>query len=56
MQTILIGRLEECDYIIYDSMNRVSRKHALLIKEGNNLFIQDLGSSNGTCTLQIYNN
>jgi pSer/pThr/pTyr-binding forkhead associated (FHA) protein len=48
MQTILIGRLEECDFIIYDSMNRVSRKHALLIKEGNNLFIQDLGSSNGT--------
>jgi len=48
MQTILIGRLEECDYIIYDPLNRVSRKHALLIKEGNNLFIEDLGSSNGT--------
>lgn len=48
MQTILIGRLEECDYIIYDPLNRVSRKHALLIKEGNSLFIQDLGSSNGT--------
>ena len=48
MQTILIGRLEECDYIIYDPMNRVSRKHALLIKDGTSLFIQDLGSSNGT--------
>jgi pSer/pThr/pTyr-binding forkhead associated (FHA) protein len=48
MQTILIGRLEECDYIIYDPLNRVSRKHALLIKEGNNMFIEDLGSSNGT--------
>jgi pSer/pThr/pTyr-binding forkhead associated (FHA) protein len=48
MQTILIGRLEECDYIIYDPLNRVSRKHALLIKEGSTLFIQDLGSSNGT--------
>lgn len=47
-QTISIGRLEECDYIVYDPLNRVSRKHALLIKEGNKLFIQDLGSVNGT--------
>jgi pSer/pThr/pTyr-binding forkhead associated (FHA) protein len=47
-QSILIGRSEECDYLVYDPMNRVSRKHALLIKEGNQLFIQDLGSSNGT--------
>jgi pSer/pThr/pTyr-binding forkhead associated (FHA) protein len=47
-QTILIGRIEECDYIVYDPLNRVSRKHALLIKEDSNLFIQDLGSSNGT--------
>jgi pSer/pThr/pTyr-binding forkhead associated (FHA) protein len=48
VQTILIGRIEECDYIVYDTLNRVSRKHALLIKEDKNLFIQDLGSSNGT--------
>jgi len=47
-QTIVIGRSVECDYLVYDPMNRVSRKHALLIKEGNQLFIQDLGSSNGT--------
>jgi pSer/pThr/pTyr-binding forkhead associated (FHA) protein len=47
-QTILIGRGAECDYLVYDPLNRVSRKHALLIKEVNQLFIQDLGSSNGT--------
>lgn len=44
----LIGRSEECDFVIYDPQNRVSRKHAQLIRIGTKLYIEDLGSANGT--------
>jgi pSer/pThr/pTyr-binding forkhead associated (FHA) protein len=45
---VLIGRSDECDFVVFDPQNRVSRKHALLIKNGNQLLIEDLGSANGT--------
>lgn len=43
-----IGRSSDCDYIIYDPENRVSRRHAALWEEGGGYFIKDLGSKNGT--------
>jgi len=45
---ITIGRSSDCDYIIYDPENRVSRRHTALWREGGNYFIKDLGSKNGT--------
>lgn len=43
---IVIGRVEGVDLVLPHS--RVSRKHAILSKEGQNYIIGDLGSSNGT--------
>lgn len=45
---VLIGRSEECDFVVFDPQNRVSRRHTLLIKDGHQIFIEDLGSANGT--------
>ncbi len=42
----VIGRREDCDLRI--PLGDVSRKHCRLIKEGEELRIEDLGSSNGT--------
>ncbi|MCC7351380.1 MAG: FHA domain-containing protein [Phycisphaerales bacterium] len=42
----VIGRREDCDLRI--PLGEVSRKHCRLIKDGQNLRIEDLGSSNGT--------
>lgn len=42
----VIGRREDCDLRI--PINDVSRKHARLIRDGDQLRIEDLGSSNGT--------
>jgi predicted component of type VI protein secretion system len=42
----VIGRREDCDLRI--PVHDVSRKHARLIREGDQLRIEDLGSSNGT--------
>jgi len=42
----VIGRREDCDLRI--PLGEVSRKHCRLIKDGLNLRIEDLGSSNGT--------
>ena len=42
----LIGRGEDCEVLI--NHNDVSRKHALLSIGENGLFVEDLGSSNGT--------
>ncbi len=43
---IIIGRSPEADIFIDD--NQVSRRHAEVSKEGNNYFVCDLGSTNGT--------
>lgn len=43
-----IGRSSNCDIIILDPKNRVSREHAVLIVEGRKVSLQDNNSSNGT--------
>jgi pSer/pThr/pTyr-binding forkhead associated (FHA) protein len=42
----LIGRREDCDLRI--PLGEVSRKHCRLVKDGQSLRLEDLGSSNGT--------
>jgi hypothetical protein len=42
----LIGRGKHCDLII--NSGKVSREHAAIIRDGQEFFIEDLGSSNGT--------
>ncbi|MEE4239414.1 MAG: FHA domain-containing protein, partial [Anderseniella sp.] len=42
---IKIGRASECEVQL--SSTGVSRKHALITREGNTFFIEDLGSTNG---------
>jgi hypothetical protein len=42
----VIGRREDCDLRI--PLSDVSRKHCRLIKDGDTLRVEDLGSSNGT--------
>jgi predicted component of type VI protein secretion system len=42
----VIGRREDCDLRI--PLHDVSRKHARLLRDGDQLRIEDLGSSNGT--------
>ncbi len=42
----LIGRGKHCDYVI--GSGKVSREHALIVRDGSEYFIEDLGSSNGT--------
>jgi hypothetical protein len=42
----VIGRGKHCDFVI--NSGKVSREHAVVIREGNDYFIEDLGSSNGT--------
>ncbi|MDQ3262255.1 MAG: FHA domain-containing protein [Myxococcota bacterium] len=44
--SVAIGRTSDCDVILYDP--GVSRKHARIFKEGEEYFVEDLGSSNGT--------
>src|SRR4051794_33557946 len=44
--TTIIGRREDCDLRI--PLGEISRKHCRLIKDGDALRIEDLGSSNGT--------
>lgn len=43
---IIIGRSEECNLVI--EHNSVSRKHAHLWSENNSIWVEDLGSKNGT--------
>ena len=45
-EPIVIGRMPECDVVLSDS--NVSRRHAELRRNGDNTFITDLGSTNGT--------
>lgn len=44
--SVLIGRTSECDVVLYDP--GVSRKHARIFNEGDDYFVEDMGSSNGT--------
>lgn len=45
-RSVLIGRTGECDVVLYDA--GVSRHHARVVEEPLGVFIDDLGSSNGT--------
>lgn len=42
----VIGRGKHCDFVI--NSGKVSREHAVIVREGADYFIEDLGSSNGT--------
>lgn len=42
----LIGRGKHCDLVI--NSGKVSREHAVIVREGSDFFVEDLGSSNGT--------
>src|SRR5438309_10205906 len=42
----VIGRREDCDFRI--PLGEISRKHCRLIRDADNLRVEDLGSSNGT--------
>ncbi len=42
----VIGRGKHCDFVI--NSGKVSREHAVIVREGGDFFIEDLGSSNGT--------
>lgn len=44
--SVVIGRTSDCDVVLYDP--GVSRRHARVFAEGENYFVEDLGSSNGT--------
>ena len=44
--TTVVGRREDCDFRI--PLGEISRKHCRLIKDGETLRVEDLGSSNGT--------
>lgn len=44
---ISIGRHPNCDFVIFDAKNRVSRKHALILIQDSRMFITDTNSTNG---------
>ena len=45
-QVVTIGRLPECAIVLDDP--NVSRRHAQVRREGDAVFVVDLGSTNGT--------
>ncbi|KFE70825.1 FHA domain-containing protein [Hyalangium minutum] len=45
-ERFVIGRGKHCDFVI--NSGKVSREHAVIVREGGDYFIEDLGSSNGT--------
>jgi serine/threonine-protein kinase len=42
------GIFPDVDLDMYDPESKVSRRHAKIIKDGENYYIEDLGSTNGT--------
>lgn len=42
----VLGRGKHCDFVI--NSGKVSREHAVVVRDGNDWFVEDLGSSNGT--------
>ena len=42
----VIGRGKHCDFVI--NSGKVSREHAVIVRDGSDFFVEDLGSSNGT--------
>ncbi|HEV2776749.1 MAG TPA: FHA domain-containing protein [Solirubrobacteraceae bacterium] len=42
----VIGRSSGCDFVI--SHNSISRRHAMLTRDGDRVIVTDLGSTNGT--------
>lgn len=44
----MIGRSRECDLVLQDERNTVSRQHAVFINHGDELRLRDNGSKNGT--------
>lgn len=42
------GRSSSNDFSCADAITQISRKHAVIKRDGENLFIKDVGSSNGT--------
>lgn len=45
-ERFVIGRGKHCDFVI--NSGKVSREHAVIVRDGPEYFIEDLGSSNGT--------
>jgi len=45
-ERFVIGRGKHCDFVI--NSGKVSREHAVIVRDAGEFFIEDLGSSNGT--------
>jgi type IV secretory pathway VirB10-like protein len=45
-ERFVLGRGKHCDFVI--NSGKVSREHAVVVRDGGEFFIEDLGSSNGT--------
>ena len=45
---LVIGRDDACDYVLPDTMEGASRQHARIFIQAGQIYIEDLGSANGT--------
>lgn len=48
MGEVTVGRSRDCDIVLQDDRNTVSRQHAVIINHGHELRLRDSGSKNGT--------